>query len=353
MELLAGATTEDELFTRALDLAVQELSPERAAVLFGGEGELEGLETRASFGFNEPDRLVVSDEISKQPLRHVLNDGEPVMLMDASEDPEYAHRQSVSLAGIRSVVCVSLMDGDGDVVGLIYCDDRAKRSAFLDEKLVWMLRLAEAVEGRLSNLAGRAPTNGAAAKPEEEQPSKGWEQHHVRGRALLKAGEARKAESEFEKALKSATESEGEVSLAVATVLRSTAKLYRVQHRLDESLHLLDRAANIFGDLGDEAEMARCLNTMAVGYYSEAEYGEATRLFKKALKLWQDKDVYHRLQSSALTRMGDIKRKLGDENKAKHYYTKAFNKCKNVFGEHDVSTRKARMRLKRVGGTEE
>lgn len=352
MEILESATNHEQLFSSALECLKESLTPERAFILYG-QNDMGMWQTQVSHGIQHPDRVLFAGEISRQPLRHVLEDGMPVMLLDAATDPEYADRMSVAISGIRSVVCVAWRDQANQVAGLIYADDRAKRSAFLDDNLAWLLRLAEVIRFRLEILEGRAPAEPTpAAEPEpsgeSEASQETWQDIRETANRMLKAGKVSKACRKLRLALKEAERSEGKDSLAVAKTLRTLAKAYRVQHRLEESVETLERAATIFESHGNELELARVLNTMGMSLYSEEDNAKAQTLFKRALKLWRAHDAQHRLQANALSRIGEIKLRMENAERAEVYFTKAYQVCKNAFGVEDPSTRKAKLKLKQM-----
>ena len=351
MEALETVTSHQELFERALDSLRESLNPERAFILYG-QNEAGTWTTRVSHGIHQPQRILFSGEISRQPLRHVLEDGMPVMLMDATEDPEYADRMSVTLSGIRSVVCVAWKDLAGQVAGLIYADDRAKRSAFLDDNLAWLLRLAEVLQFRLEILEGRAPVEPTPSPnpvlDETETSQETWQDMRNAANRMLKAGKVSKACKKLQMALKEAKKTEGEESPAVATTLRTLAKAHRVQHRLDESIELLEKAAQIFEANQADLELARVLNVMGMSFYTEEDHHRAQSCFKRALKVWRAHDTQHRFQANALNRIGEIKMRTGRKERAEAYFTQAYKVCKQAFGAEDPSTRKARMKLKQM-----
>ncbi|MCA9791251.1 MAG: tetratricopeptide repeat protein [Candidatus Eremiobacteraeota bacterium] len=350
---LESTTTTDELFAKAMESILTDLGPERAFILYG-HNQNGTWKTQASHGL-DGDRVLVSGEISLQPLRHVLADGEPVMLLDAREDPEYSGRMSVNLSGVRSVICVAWKDRSDQVAGLVYADDRVRRSAFLEDNLAWMLGLADRIRRQLDVLAGVAPLPPAEDGPpsgEEGPPSEDstggadsssdWDTFRRLGHKLLKIGQVGKAERQLKSALKAARKT-GEDSLAEAKTLRSMAKVYRVQHRLDECREVLERAAEIFEKRGRPLDVARCLNTLAGGYFTDSQWDKAEGLYRRAVELWMAEDPYHKMLSPALTHLGDIQ-----SRRAETYYLRANEVAAKSLGEEHPITRKTRDRLGNV-----
>ncbi|MGE0493751.1 MAG: tetratricopeptide repeat protein [Vulcanimicrobiota bacterium] len=344
---LESTSTIDELFAKAMESILTDLGPERAFILYG-QRDNGTWKTQASHGL-DGDRVLVSGEISLQPLRHVLADGEPVMLLDAREDPEYSGRMSVNLSGVRSVICVAWKDRSDQVAGLVYADDRVRRSAFLEDNLAWLLELADKIRRQLDVLAGNTPLPQA----EEEGPPSGetsgesdsaadWDTFRRLGHKLLKIGQVGKAERQLKSALKAARKG-GENTLAEAKTLRSMAKVYRVQHRLDECREVLERAAEIFEKQGRPLDVARCLNTLAGGYFTDSQWDKAEELYRKAVELWTAEDPYHKMLSPALTHLGDIQAR-----RAETLYARANEIAAKSLGEEHPITRKTRDRLGNV-----
>ncbi len=341
MEAFDSAQSPSEVYSKAMDLIVQDLSPERSFILTRHNGSWV---SQAAHGL-DGENVLASGEISLQPLRHVLADGEPVMLLDALEDPEYSGRMSVNLAGIRSVVCVPWRDHTDQVVGILYADDRARRSAFLEDNLAWLLGLADSVRRRLASLAGHelSPSETLANSGEEEGLGE-WDTNRRVGHRLLKAGKVGKAEQKFKLALRLAGKAEGDQSLAVAKCYRSMARVYRVQHRFDECREVLEKAANIFLGLGLKGDVARCLNTLAGGYYAEAQWDRAEPLYQRAVSFWQEEDPSHKMLAPALTHLGDIQAR-----RAENFYQRAYQIASEALGQDHSITRKTGARLERLG----
>ncbi len=76
-------------------------------------------------------------EISRSLVESVLQTRQPVLSMNAMEDPRFASRQSVQFHNLRSVLCVPLV-AQGRLLGIIYLDNRLKSGVF-DERQLTML----------------------------------------------------------------------------------------------------------------------------------------------------------------------------------------------------------------------
>ncbi len=106
---------------------VTELGAERALVLLPGEGDRP--EAKAIYGFETSD-IWSGEIISTTVLQKALKKGQSVMLMDAPQDFELGSRQSIKTSRARSVICAPIFGSQGEVVGLLYADDRMETARF-------------------------------------------------------------------------------------------------------------------------------------------------------------------------------------------------------------------------------
>ena len=81
-------------------------------------------------------------KISKSIAERVLENGEPVVTIDAMEDQRYKEMLSVHAQRLRSVLCVPLQRG-GNTIGVIYIDNRFKTSAFDTSTIEFMEAFAD------------------------------------------------------------------------------------------------------------------------------------------------------------------------------------------------------------------
>src|SRR5262249_7597993 len=81
------------------------------------------LDFRVTRGPNSSSPEQAQDQISMTILKKVLNSGEPLIVRDATADPNWAQSKSVSELKLRSVMCVPLVV-QGDVIGAIYVENR-------------------------------------------------------------------------------------------------------------------------------------------------------------------------------------------------------------------------------------
>ncbi|TWU33804.1 SpoIIE family protein phosphatase [Novipirellula artificiosorum] len=71
--------------------------------------------------------------ISRTIIREVMNSGEAILSLDASEDARFDSSQSIADFSIRSMICAPLLDGEGKAFGALQIDSLKGRGQFRDE----------------------------------------------------------------------------------------------------------------------------------------------------------------------------------------------------------------------------
>ena len=106
--------------------AIGTLAAERALVVYDGVGVAQGLDTATMW---------LAGEISTSLLETLLDEGDPMVMIDAAEDERTRDQTSAILSALRSVIYVPLRDAQGKVAGLLYADHRRRAGAFDNEQL--------------------------------------------------------------------------------------------------------------------------------------------------------------------------------------------------------------------------
>ncbi|MBW2527751.1 MAG: sigma 54-interacting transcriptional regulator, partial [Deltaproteobacteria bacterium] len=106
-------------------------------LLQSADGELQPRSARnlSRRDINE-DQLTLSRSLARQ----ALDSGEPVVAVDAINELSQSHR-SVHALKLRSVLTVPLI-ARGELLGVVYLDDRIRRGAFGDKEVVWAQTVA-------------------------------------------------------------------------------------------------------------------------------------------------------------------------------------------------------------------
>jgi transcriptional regulator with GAF, ATPase, and Fis domain len=131
----------EHLLEIIVDHAVELTDAERGfLILFGGDGEEMVFQCSRNFA-KEP---VDSPEytISRSIARRVLDAGEPVMAVNAVEDERFRDIQSISVLGLRSVLCLPFRMRDR-ISGVLYIDNRLQKGVFSGQDMRMLEALAD------------------------------------------------------------------------------------------------------------------------------------------------------------------------------------------------------------------
>lgn len=118
----------DELLDHIMDLAFKTIKPDRSCIVLKDveTGALKPTAARYSDTIGSEDSITLSKTI----IESVLNSGEGVIVMDATQDQRFADSKSVVKIGIREAICVPLR-GRHDTLGVMYVDTKADRKEIL------------------------------------------------------------------------------------------------------------------------------------------------------------------------------------------------------------------------------
>ncbi len=150
-----------KLFDLILDHAIDIVRAERGFVLLRSDGG--GLEFAASRNFAGDAVEGTELDISRSLAHGVLESGEAICAVNALEDERFRDVQSISILGLRSVICVPLREHD-DVVGAMYLDNRLQRRAFGPPDLRMLEALADHAAVALRNARLFAETEASRAE---------------------------------------------------------------------------------------------------------------------------------------------------------------------------------------------
>lgn len=71
--------------------------------------------------------------ISRTIVRNVMDSGEAILSMDATDDSRFDSSQSIADFSIRSMICAPLLDSDGKAFGVLQIDSTQGRGQFRDD----------------------------------------------------------------------------------------------------------------------------------------------------------------------------------------------------------------------------
>ena len=121
----------DQLVQRIVEIVLRVVPAERGALLLRRETGAGNLEVMARRGYTEREEI----RISKTIIEVVLEAKNAILTLDAQADERFDGAVSILMQGIRSILCVPLVNNNRDVIGLIYLDDRLASEVFSESAL--------------------------------------------------------------------------------------------------------------------------------------------------------------------------------------------------------------------------
>jgi signal transduction histidine kinase len=144
--------------TRSLN-ALLNIAMEEAMSLVGAERgyivlvERDGaLNFRVKRGQDGSEVESAEDQISTSILKQVIDTGQPLVLRDATDDPNWRRSKSVAALQLRSVMCVPLIT-HGATIGAIYVENRSVKGRFREEDLTPLTFFANQAAVSIENAA--------------------------------------------------------------------------------------------------------------------------------------------------------------------------------------------------------
>lgn len=142
---LASEPDAPRLLWLILDHAIAFTRAERGFLILKG---LKGLELRAARAAERQELAAGEFAFPRSVIEAVLNAGQPVLISNALEDPQFNYRDSVRALGHASVACIPLRLG-GQAAGVIYLDHRLRRALFRSEDMLVLETFADLASGAL------------------------------------------------------------------------------------------------------------------------------------------------------------------------------------------------------------
>ncbi|HIN84955.1 MAG TPA: sigma-54-dependent Fis family transcriptional regulator, partial [Myxococcales bacterium] len=159
-----------------LDSAIALTGAERGFVILTNSENNDGdtnLEVSAARNIDRETLRRQGTKVSKSITRQVLESGEPVMTLDAGEDDRFKEALSVHHMKLRSILCFPLRT-HGDVIGVIYMDNRFQTSTFADQDIQVLSAFADQAAVAITNakLHEKNQANQEALKASNERVEK-------------------------------------------------------------------------------------------------------------------------------------------------------------------------------------
>jgi transcriptional regulator with GAF, ATPase, and Fis domain len=130
----------DKLLAFAMDQAIEMSGAERGLIILFGEGGETLFEIARNLKKEDIDHPEF--EVSRTIINKVKNEGTPICLRNALDDPMLRKSNSVARLKILSVICLPLRHNN-EVFGVVYLDNRTVRGVFESETCAFMQEFAD------------------------------------------------------------------------------------------------------------------------------------------------------------------------------------------------------------------
>ena len=140
--------TLDEVLRRVMDEVIAATCAERGFVMLREEDG--ALTFRSARGMDQSTVQDPQFQVSRGVVERVAQQGRPVLTSDAQQDDRFSLRHSVSVLGLRSILCVPLMIRDR-LLGVVYVDNRLRSGVFSDADLDLLAAIASTAAIAIEN----------------------------------------------------------------------------------------------------------------------------------------------------------------------------------------------------------
>jgi adenylate cyclase len=138
-----------EVLNRVMDKVIEITDAERGYLVLRDE-ETGQLEFRVARNLDRETLNQQSFQVSRTIVHRVAETGEPVVTTNAQADPRFQAQESVVSYSLRSILCVPLRD-KGQVIGVMYADNRIKSGLFGDRELSLLTAFANQAAVAIAN----------------------------------------------------------------------------------------------------------------------------------------------------------------------------------------------------------
>jgi class 3 adenylate cyclase len=147
--LINSTLDTDSVLQQVMDTAIQLTGAERGYIMLRS-AESSKMEFRTARGIDRKqlnrDEFIISNTI----INEVATGGQPVLTHNARNDPNYIGQESIVGYQLRSILAVPL-SVSGDIIGVVYVDNRIMDGVFTDRELNLLQALANQAAVALRN----------------------------------------------------------------------------------------------------------------------------------------------------------------------------------------------------------
>jgi serine phosphatase RsbU (regulator of sigma subunit) len=138
----------DRVLNRVMDEVIATVHAERGFVMLHEPDG--GLSFRVARGIEQTTIEDPQFQVSRSIIERVAQEGEPLLTSDALKDDRLSSRRSVTILGLRSVLCVPLKTRE-QMVGVVYVDSRIRAGMFSRADLELLTAIAASAAIAIEN----------------------------------------------------------------------------------------------------------------------------------------------------------------------------------------------------------
>jgi signal transduction histidine kinase len=132
-QVLGTSLDLNEVLNQVMDAVIELTGAERGFLMLV-DPDTDKLDLRAARNIEHVSIEKKDMEVSQTVIQTVLKNGEAIVSTDAQRDPRFAGQDSIVFFALRSIMCAPLR-AHGQVIGVIYVDNRAQTGIFTNEEL--------------------------------------------------------------------------------------------------------------------------------------------------------------------------------------------------------------------------
>lgn len=129
------------LLDRVMDIAMAAVNAERGFILLKSPRKNKEFEVVTARNISSASISTIR-EPSSSVVNQVLEEGKPLLTVDAQADERFSGAESIVIQKIKSIACTPLMNDD-EVIGAIYIDSQAAVGQFSEETLKFLTAFAK------------------------------------------------------------------------------------------------------------------------------------------------------------------------------------------------------------------
>jgi Tfp pilus assembly protein PilF len=325
-----------KILEASIEQVFRTLRPERVLIAYQvNPGESLHLACQRGFVGNVQ---LSSADVSMSTILAVFEGGGSQNCVEHSVPTEAT--SSMTFSGLRSVLCAPILVPGGEVIGVIYADDKRSVGAFGKEHLDWLIRIGKA----LGINAIREPVVSESPTRTLDEL---WKQHRSSGLQALKRADLGCAETDMREALSCCRR--GDLGpLALARTLSDLSEIVRMQGRLDEAQGLIEECIDLTESrLGLECRSTiPFYNNLAGLLYAQGRVSEAEDVYCQILERVDGGESEHWGRAiPVLANLGTLCLRSGQVDRAVLYHQKAVRMATELWGDTDPITQRCIERL--------